>query len=141
MSAVQTQLLNYRFKADSAELRGMRDQVRKQLAHLGCGDEYSNAVVLALDEACSNIIRHAYADEEGDVIVEICRQESSLVFRVIDFAAPCDKASIKSRDLDDVRPGGLGVHLIATIMDEVMHEDAKTGNILRMTKQWPEGDR
>jgi len=142
MSLAETMLLRYRFNADSAELRGMRDQVRDALQSVVNNAEYLNAVVLALDEACSNVIRHAYSEqEEGEIVVEIELADQQLIFRVIDFAQACDKSKIKSRDLDDIRPGGLGVHLISSIMDEVMHQDVKTGNILQMIKTLPEGER
>ncbi|MCU7959846.1 MAG: ATP-binding protein [gamma proteobacterium symbiont of Bathyaustriella thionipta] len=142
MSLAETMLLRYRFNADSAELRAMRDQVRDALQAVVNDAEYLNAVVLALDEACSNVIRHAYPEQQaGEIVLEIERGDEQLIFRVIDFAPPCDPSKIRSRDLDDIRPGGLGVHLISSIMDEVMHQDVKNGNILQMIKTLPEGER
>ena len=55
----------------------------------------------------------------------------------MDFAAPVDESALKGRDLDDIRPGGLGVHLIRTIMDEVQFvtPPAGVGNLLQLRKR------
>lgn len=112
----------------------MRETLRGQ----GCGQEYVYTATLAVDEAVCNIIRHAYGEEDtGEIILEILRLENTLAFRLIDFAPPIDPAKVKSRDLADVRPGGLGVYLIRQIMDTLSFEKppAGAGNLLVMTRK------
>jgi len=116
----------------------MRDQVRAVLGKQGCDPETVDSMVLAINEACMNIIQHAYGPgATGNIVLEILKNKDHLIFRLIDFAKPVDERTIKSRPLDDIRPGGLGVHLINEVMDEVTFIDnpQTAGNILEMKKR------
>jgi len=64
-----------------------------------------------------------------------------LVFLLRDFAESIDVSSVKPRDLDDIKPGGLGTHFMREVMDEVqfMPPPADGGNLLRMVKKLPKG--
>ena len=95
-----------------------------------------NSVVLAVDEACSNIIKHAYGGRPNRPIEIRCRMfQDRLEVRLRDFGKKADLKSIRPRELDEVRPGGLGVHLIRTVMDKVVYRnDAKRGNHLLLVK-------
>jgi anti-sigma regulatory factor (Ser/Thr protein kinase) len=98
-------------------------------------------LILAVNEAAMNIIQHAYNyDSKGKIRLEIMRKENELIFRLTDFACPIDRSCVKSRDLKDIRPGGLGVHFINEIMDEVRFQDdcKQAGNILLMRKSLDE---
>jgi len=96
-------------------------------------------IILAVDEACSNVIRHAYHNVEGQPIYVTCRiTPIKLEIVIVDLGEPADIKSIKPRPLDELRPGGLGVHIIRTVMDEVHYENlAKIGNRLIMAKFLP----
>ena len=86
----------------------------------GCGfsKEQTQDIVLAVDEACQNVVRHAYAGSlDGDMVIDIRREHGEFLVLIRDFAPTVDPGTIKPRDLDDVRPGGLGVHFIREIMD------------------------
>jgi phosphoserine phosphatase RsbU/P len=85
--------------------------------------EAAGRIVLALDEACSNIVKHGCPERaKGDVVVEATFGAKSLRFLIRDFCADGDVEKIKPRDLADVRPGGLGTHFINEIMDRVAFE-------------------
>ncbi len=104
---------------------------------MGMGDEDASNVVLALDEALTNVIRHAYdgqPDQPIDITIVPMDDELSVIVR--DYGKVADRAKIHSRDLDDVRPGGLGVHIIHECMDSVEYLPAPSGGgtILIMTK-------
>ncbi len=132
------QLAEFRFPACTDRLGPARQVVRDALVALGCGDEYINHTVLAVDEATSNVIRHAYGgDESGEVILQVLKRGDTLVIRLIDFAAPIDLTTVKPRDLDDLRPGGLGTHIIREIMDklEFIKPPRGVGNVLEMTRK------
>ena len=95
-------------------------------------------MVLAIDEACQNIIRHAYLDlPEGKI--QICLQHYTLVFKVhiFDQGHPADVAKIKPRALDEIKIGGLGTYFMNTIMDRVEFIKAENPwtNHLIMTKE------
>ncbi len=85
-----------------------------------------------------NIIQHAYhGDCNGEIELKIEQQGDELVCLLCDFAEPCDVSTIKPRDLDEIRPGGLGTHFINTIMDDCHYGRLKgrRGNYVRMTRK------
>jgi phosphoserine phosphatase RsbU/P len=131
-------LAEIRFKSRPEALQQVRNLVRRTTMRQGCIPELVDLFVLAIDEACANVIRHGYGrGYTGDIILEILYSQGELIFRLIDFAKPVDMATIKSRDLNDIRPGGLGVHLIKKIMDNYTFLDTpkEVGNILEMRKR------
>ncbi|MDH5472629.1 MAG: ATP-binding protein [Gammaproteobacteria bacterium] len=120
------------------KLKPARDSLRKLAIAQGCSPENIDCLIMAINEACMNIMQHAYnGDENGEIILEFFRDDDVLIIRIHDFAEKVDKASIKSRDLDDIRPGGLGVHFIHQVMDEVDYKDrpGEQGNTLEMRKK------
>ncbi len=95
-------------------------------------------VVLGVDEACANVIRHVYQHEEAHLIGLSCEQlRGSLRFRLRDYGnssgAP---AEWTSRPLDAVQPGGLGLHLIRTAFDEVDYRPKRNGMELVLTRNF-----
>ena len=132
------QLAEHRFPASSEQLRALRQLVRDVLRAQGCSGEFVDTTVLAVDEATCNVMRHAYCgDDAGDIILQILSDGQTLTFRLIDYAPPVETCKVKSRDLDDVRPGGLGVYLIQQIMDTMQFETPPegAGNMLVMTRK------
>jgi anti-sigma regulatory factor (Ser/Thr protein kinase) len=129
-------------RANPAYLSVARSAVRKATEIAGLSVEEADEVTLALDEALTNVIRHSYGGPCAElIIVKLSRiaskegQRTALEIIVRDFGKQVDPATIKSRDLEDVRPGGLGVHIIQSVMDEVEYSCQQEGGMqLRMTK-------
>ena len=115
----------------------IRAAVARVAAELGCPPDMAQDMVLAVDEACQNIIRHAYKGGEGDIVLHLDREDDLMVIRLMDFAPPVEVAKIKPRALEDVRPGGLGTHLMRSVMDQVefLPAPAGIGNLLQMVKR------
>jgi anti-sigma regulatory factor (Ser/Thr protein kinase) len=117
--------------------------IRSGISHISniCGfsNEESNAVTIAVDEAASNIIKHTYNGAKNELIVvnfRILEDRLEVVLR--DFGEKVDPETIKSRDLKEIRPGGLGVHLIKSTMDVVSYDNSfEDGNQLTMVKYFP----
>ena len=138
MSEQREKLAEIHFQATPDQLRQVRKVVRAATEQKGCAREVANCIVLAVDEASANVIKHGYGERNtGDIILEIYYSQGELVIRLTDFAKPINKEAIQSRDLNDIRPGGLGVHLISEIMDEYKFLDTPDGigNILEMRKK------
>jgi anti-sigma regulatory factor (Ser/Thr protein kinase) len=93
--------------------------------------------VLAIDEACMNIIQHAYGKEgSGEIRLHLALQHDRLTIELEDDAPCIDPQRVKPRALADVRPGGLGVHFIREIMDEMVFLPCQSkGNRLRLVKR------
>lgn len=132
-------LLEFRIPARSDQLGRMRAAVRECALASGCSEDPTADIVLAVDEACQNVIRHAYkGDPEGVIELIIRRQGKNLVFCLLDSAPEIDPSKVKPRDLDDIRPGGLGTHFIQKVMDRadfLPRSPRGSGNLLRMVKR------
>ncbi len=103
--------------------------------HLIPGRE-CNLLTLGVDEAFTNIMRHAYEGRK-DGLVELnvtCRDKRlSIILR--DYGKKVPLEQIKSRDLNDIRPGGLGVHIIRSVFDEIRYDTSSPkGTILHLEK-------
>ena len=108
----------------------------------GVPAEAAFAVRLAVEEAFTNIVKHAYADSPGPVRLELSIDGTEVTVRLIDAAPLFDPAQAPPPDLDsdwdDRVEGGLGWHLVHQLMDEVRHEPAPgAGNIVTMIKRLP----
>ena len=121
----------------------VRATVEKLCQTMGFDAETSGAVVLSVDEALANIIKHAYLGAEGRGIeIELLPidegQSQGLRICLRDYGQRVDPARIKSRDLRDVRPGGLGVHIMQECMDSIEFAPAEGGGtLLTMVKNIP----
>jgi serine/threonine-protein kinase RsbW len=106
----------------------------------GLDERAAYAVQVAVDEACSNIIEHAYGEQgAGDIECEYEVTDESLVITLRDQGRPFDPTVVADPELDallEERPlGGLGVYLMRQMMDSVEHYyEAGAGNVLTLTK-------
>jgi anti-sigma regulatory factor (Ser/Thr protein kinase) len=131
-------LLRMEFTARADVLSGVRAEVQRTLGALGVSGREAARIVLAIDEACANIIRHAYRDcGEGSIGLRIERHRGRLRFRLRDRAPAVDPGCVRPRDLSDCRPGGLGVNIIDETMDQWRLRPLKgrCGNVLTMVRR------
>ncbi|MBS0557661.1 MAG: SpoIIE family protein phosphatase [Proteobacteria bacterium] len=136
-------LLELEFPAQAAQMRGVRAALRHALDAQGIAPELRDQLVLAVDEACTNIIRHAYGGEcTRKIALRLGREHERLVFELRDQAPAVDPACLKLRDLSECKPGGLGLPFIDALMDDwkILPAPDGHGNILRMRKRIPMGE-
>jgi len=140
--ALSDQQVELRIPAQAEYLSVVRSAVKKTAELYGLSEQVIDAVVLAIEEALANVIRHSYCGPcDKPIVIKVkklagLRYDSKrLEITIRDFGKQVDPASIQSRDLDDIRPGGLGVHIIRSVMDEVEYTCCKDGGMeLRMAK-------
>jgi anti-sigma regulatory factor (Ser/Thr protein kinase) len=125
------------FTSDTCHLADVRARVRAFLSANGFDDCASELMVLALDEACTNVIRHAYGHQCKPVRLEMISLSEKIRFVLRDYGRKCDPAKIKSRALEDIRPGGLGVHIIRQAFDRVAYLPQPRGTRLVLEKSRP----
>ena len=125
------------FASDAGELSEVRHVARTFLDENGFDESDAELLVLALDEACTNIIRHAYRQARKPVRLEMTRLRNRVRFVLRDYGQSCDPKRIRSRDLKDVRPGGVGVHIIKEVFDTVKYEPQPRGTKLTLEKNLP----
>ncbi len=131
-------LLELRFPARADRLKLIRGGVRAAARMCGFNDATAQSIVLAVDEACQNVIVHGYKERaDGEIVLGVFRRRDGILLRLRDFAPPVDPAAIKPRALDDIRPGKLGSHFIHEIMDSVEFRPSPdgTGNLLEMIRR------
>ncbi len=102
----------------------------------GINDSVTDGIKLAVDEACSNVIKHAYRGDIGKkIVVKYKVTKKSFEVTIEDNGIKSDVESMKGRDLDDLKPGGLGIHFIRKIFDLFeLDSRKKDGNRLRLIK-------
>jgi anti-sigma regulatory factor (Ser/Thr protein kinase) len=125
------------FCSRPSRLKLLRCVIRDAADMAGLDATATDAVVLAVNEACMNIIQHGYdMDPNGRIDVSVISEPGALVFQLRDYARRVDVEKVCSRDLDDVRPGGLGMHLIGCLMDECgfLKSPEGGGNVFQMKK-------
>lgn len=110
-------------------LSGARDLVSAVSKRLGFDDQACGQIALAVDEALCNVIRHGYDRRaDGRIWLSIWPVEEpggeARGMRIVieDEARQVDPEKIKGRDLEDVKPGGLGVYIIKQVMNWVRYE-------------------
>jgi serine/threonine-protein kinase RsbW len=136
----QALILSERWTSCPTELSKIRSSITDACSQLHFSTDHTNAIVLAIDEACSNIIRYAYKEcSDGEILVEVLADDSHAIFRLHDYAKKVSKKCIDKKPSDMLKPGGLGVVLMKEVMDSVefVHTCNCDGNILEMKKDLP----
>jgi anti-sigma regulatory factor (Ser/Thr protein kinase) len=107
------------------------------LVDAGFARKDARRIILAVDEACSNIIKHAYeGDPTGTITMTVTDDNDRLTVRLRDYGKKVDAAKIAPRELKDVRPGGLGTHFIGTAFDAVTYDtNQEQGTTLTLEKK------
>ena len=106
-------------------LKSIRELLHAYVIDSGFSDEQAQNVVLAVDEACTNAIRHSYGGSCDEMLeLLLSSGENGIEITLIDHGAPAPPECLDPRrreppEPDTVRPGGLGVQLICTVFDEV----------------------
>jgi anti-sigma regulatory factor (Ser/Thr protein kinase) len=120
----------------------VRTAVRQVAKVVGMTEDKSEPVTLAVVEALTNVIRHSYGGPcDKPIIMKLSKidgdgkNKPALEITIRDFGMYVEPESMKGRDLDKIRPGGLGVHIIQSVMDEIEFSRAEDcGTCLRMVK-------
>ncbi len=129
--------------SDPSHIATVRSAVESFGDHHGFSREQSEKIGLAVNEAVSNVIRHGYlgdVHQEIAVTIGMVENDGKKGIKVVirDHGLQVDPDSIKGRDLEEVRPGGLGVHIMKSIMDEVSYRCRSQGGMeLTMIKFLP----
>jgi serine/threonine-protein kinase RsbW len=136
MDTLQTIIYPGRFDS----LASIGEFVAQAAEQAGLDAQAVYAVQMAVDEACTNIIEHAYGGEGRGAIECACRVgDEGLTVILRDQGRPFDPGSISHPDLcaslEDRKESGLGLYFMRCLMDEVRFEFTDSGNVLTMVKR------
>ena len=117
-------------------LQVLRAAVGQYGRSLDLGEEETHRLKAAVDEACTNIIRHSYGGAPDQrIVITFTLSEDRLEILLRDFGRKPDPARLEPREPDASRPGGLGLPLIRSVMDEVEFDLSHAeGTALRLVK-------
>jgi anti-sigma regulatory factor (Ser/Thr protein kinase) len=121
--------VKFAMASDPRYLPVVRGAVGALTAVIGWDESECRAIVLALDEAIANIIRHAYHGcSDGLIELEFRESADGLEVSMLDSGEAPDPSKICAREVGCDQPGGLGTHIIRDVMDSVSYERTESGN-------------
>jgi len=119
----------------------IREFIARVAEQAGLSEKALGELELAVDEACTNVIEHAYGhDSTKEVVIRAIFDEEEIRIEVIDTGHGFEPTQVESLELDELvekrRTGGLGMRLMQTLMDEVHYEfEPGKKNELTMVKR------
>ena len=117
-----TLLLAQNYAARTESLAEIRTVVHAATLSAGGSETCADETVLAVNEACMNILQHGYHFAAGQRFrIEIAKEGRVLEILLCDNGEEATEDKLKPRALDDVRPGGLGVHFIRELTDTIAY--------------------
>jgi len=121
--------MKFAMPSDPRYLPVVRGAIGPLAAVIGWDESECRAIVLALDEALANVIRHAYHNSADGLIELECRESADgLEITLWDKGDAVDRSRICAREIGCDQPGGLGTHIIKKVMDRVSYEASPEGN-------------
>ena len=128
------------FLVSTASLKEVRTFSRDVFEKINLPQDQKDELVLAIAEAAQNIVKHAFKNSANPtelMVVQISCENNKLQIAFYDRGTPVDPKKVKHREIDNVKPGGLGTFFIQEIMDAVEFKDGKKPwiNHLVLTKQ------
>ena len=134
---LNTRILDKRYKAMPVTLHVIRQDVRNVLFEMGLSPNQVDPLVLAINEACTNVIEHGYGQQSsGDIIVEAFLNNNEITFQITDFAKSTQSTPVELSHFKDASSNGLGLHFMQQLMDhiEFTKNTHDNGNVIIMKK-------
>jgi serine/threonine-protein kinase RsbW len=127
----------------------VRGAVERLTETLGFPIAQGRSITRAVDEALTNIVRHSYGNRPDQKIAMYFRRvqrrhdrrvQQGLEILLCDRGRAVDPCKLQGRSLDEIRPGGLGLHFIRQAMDTVEFTREGATNRLRLVKYLAQGN-
>jgi anti-sigma regulatory factor (Ser/Thr protein kinase) len=135
-------LLKLELQSDPKLLCVVRGALERLTEVFGFSPPDRRSVTRAVDEALTNIMRHGYHGQLDQPIEVHCTRVprrspshgAGLQILLCDYGPEVDPAKFRGRRLDEIKPGGLGLHFIRQSMDTVEYHRAGSTNQFRLVK-------
>jgi anti-sigma regulatory factor (Ser/Thr protein kinase) len=114
----------------------IREVTARFCTFAGMDEDLTRGFKLAVDEACSNVIKYAYKGDTSErIVVKYAASRKGIRIIIEDSGEKARPELMKGRDLDEIRPGGLGLHFIKRVFDVVEYDPKKkNGNRLMLIR-------
>ena len=123
------------FPSDPRYLGVVRGAIERFASLAGFEEEDCRWITLAVHEALTNVIRHAYQNQHDQPVeMRLMERDGGIEVLMVDHGKGVKQEQMSGRALDDVRPGGLGLHMIREIMDTTEYSPMEGRNELRLFK-------
>ena len=128
--------IKFSVPSDPRYLCVVRGAIGNLAGVIGWDESECRAITLAVDEALTNVMRHAYHNRNDGLIELECRESGDgLEIILVDSGDAPDRSKICASEMGCSQPGGLGTHIIKQVMDKVSYEESPEGNRFVATKQ------
>jgi serine/threonine-protein kinase RsbW len=131
----------YNIGCSLSNLKGIREFIRTSLKEQGLSEIDMAAIILALDEMCSNLMIHAHhcnPDHRLELHLDVTEKDQ-LIFEIVDEGNIFNINQFNSDNIGNLihekRKGGLGIRLVKSIMDKVEYFERDGKSVCRLTKQ------
>ena len=128
-----------RVQSRLSELNKVRAFIKRNLQVLPISEEDYYVIELSILEICINIIRYAYPENPGDILMKTWKEGNRIFMEIRDDGIPFDPRRSKKPDIQEImktgRKGGLGVFLTKKLMDGFDYRREEDQNILTMYKR------
>ena len=131
----------YSVAASTDNLKEVRELIEQVCEKYGVDKKTIYEITLAVDEACTNIIKHAYHNSPDKKIdIQLTVSEKQFKIKFTDTGEHFDPRNIPEPDIRESQKlkkgGGLGIYLMKKIMDEVKYTVKNSGNELTLIKNF-----
>jgi anti-sigma regulatory factor (Ser/Thr protein kinase) len=124
------------FPSDPRYLGVVRGAIERFASLTGFDEEECRWITLAVHEALTNVIRHAYENRHDQPVeMRLAERDGGMEVLLVDHGKGVRPEQMSGRALDDVRPGGLGLHMIREIMDQTEYSPLEGRNELLLFKR------
>lgn len=101
----------------------------------GFGSRDSHEITVAVGEALTNVMRHSYKGDATKTVQLLCAlRDGAMAVEIRDQGEPFDESKLVPQPPEELRPGGRGIYLIRSVMDEVEYCREGKANLVRMKK-------
>ena len=137
-----TNKYSFKLKSELSELKTLFQHINSFGQVIGLSETLISEINICLDELFTNIVLYGFEDNQKHLILfDISVNGNALIFSITDdgisFNPLAKKNSELASDIDEAKIGGLGIHIVKKLMDEIWYERKQRKNILRLKKNIP----
>jgi len=134
--------IELKFNSDPANLAATRRAIDAFCGNCGFDEHTGGQIMICVNEALTNVMRHAYQGAvDRPIVVRVEMVEDSVRVSIRDWGSGVNPLEVPQPKRDPLRPGGLGLLCLQQLMDEVAFRRQEDGMLLVMVRRKSAGSR